>query len=296
MSEPAAAHAVRWERLLVPALVVYGVLLVLPQGWFIWKSVHADVGMGRISQYLTFDNYLRILTDPFYLHALWLTTYLSLIATAIGLVVAFPTAYQLARMRSGLVSYLIALLLISSFVTVLIKILGLIVVLSQSGIINKALMAIGLVERPVQMLSNETGVVIGLVQYILPLYVMLLFSVIQTIPRSLEDAAEIHGAGRVSTFVRVVLPLARPGIVASSFIAFNMCMGAFTSAVLLGGGRVLTLPVLIQQKITFDVQYGFGSALSTFLLVVVFAINLAASAVLATRLGRRRFAAQGAAA
>lgn len=285
--QTAPSHAVRWEQLLWPALIVYGVLLILPQGYFIWKSVHADMGMGRMSDYLTVSNYVRILTDPFYLHSLWLTTYLSLVATAIGLLVAFPTAYQLARMRSAWVSYLIALLLISSFVTVLIKILGLTVVLSQSGIVNKALMALRLVDTPVQMLSNNTGVVIGLVQYILPLYVMLLFSVIQTIPRSLEDAAEIHGAGRVSTFVRVVLPLARPGIVASSFIAFNMCMGAFTSAVLMGGGRVLTLPVLIQQKITFDVHYAFGSALSTFLLVVVFAINLVASAVLATHLGRR---------
>ena len=109
---------------------------------------------------------------------------------------------------------------------------------------------------------------------------MMLFSVIQTIPRSLEDAAEVHGATRLSMFWRVLLPMAKLGVIASTFIAFNLGMGAFTSAILLGGGRVLTLPILIQEKVMLDIEYGFGATLSTALLLVVFFLNVVAATFL----------------
>ena len=100
----------------------------------------------------------------------------------------------------------------------------------------------------------------------------------------------LQGASRLGVFRRVVLPLAMPGIVTGGLIAFNMSMGAFTSAVLLGGGRVLTLPVLIQRKIVFDVDYPLGSALSTALVVSVLALNVLAG-MLAVRISRTARAA-----
>ena len=274
MNAEVQPYAVRWELLLWPSVAIFFLLLVFPQGLFIWNSFHEDLGMGRISAFLTLDNYVDILTDPFYLRAFWVTFYLSVGSTVVGLLVAFPTAYLLARMRSRWISYLIALLLISSFVTVLIKLIGLTVIMSQQGMVNNLLMWTGLISTPLQMLHNDFAVLVGLVQYTLPLLVMLLFSVIQTIPKSLEDAAEVHGATRLSMFWRVLLPLAKPGLIAAALISFNMAMGAFTSAVILGGGRVLTLPVLIQLKVTADFDYAFGATLSTVLLVTVFVINL----------------------
>jgi putative spermidine/putrescine transport system permease protein len=166
---------------------------------------------------------------------------------------------------------------------VVIKVLGLIVILGDNGLVNSVLRALHL--GSLRMLSNETGVLVGLVHYTLPFLVLILFSMIQTIPRSLEEAAEVQGASRLGVFRRVVLPLAMPGVITGGLIAFNMSMGAFTSAVLLGGGRVLTLPVLIQRKIVFDVDYPLGSALSTALVLAVLALNLALGA-LAVRLSR----------
>jgi putative spermidine/putrescine transport system permease protein len=110
-----------------------------------------------------------------------------------------------------------------------------------------------------------------------------LFSVVQTIPASLEEAAEIHGAARFAIYRSVVLPLAWPGLLAGSLTVFNMSMGAFTSAVLLGGGRVRTMPVLIQQTIIQNTEFGRGAALATVLLVLVFAINLAVGLLVAGR-------------
>jgi putative spermidine/putrescine transport system permease protein len=146
--------------------------------------------------------------------------------------------------------------------------------LGQEGVLNRFLQALGIFSQPLPLLNNDTGVVIGLVQYTLPLLVMLMFSVVQTIPSNLEEAAELLGATRLATFRRVILPLAMPGMIAGGLISFNLDMGAFTSAVLLGGGKVLTLPVLIQRKIALDIDYPMAACLATLLVAMVFAFNL----------------------
>lgn len=273
----------RWRLFLWPPLAIATALLVGPQALFIWMSLHRNLGMGLISDTLTSANYLRILTDPFYLGSLWLTFRLSFTATTIGLALAFPTAYLLARSRSRLAQPAIVLLLATALVSIVVKVLGLSLVLGQEAVVNQALRGMGLVSTPVRMLDNTVGVVIGLVQYTLPFLVLVLISVIQTIPESLEEAAELHGATRLSTFRRIILPLAMPGAVAGGLIAFNLNMGAFTSAVLLGGGKVLTLPVLIQRKIMLDVDYPLAASLSTLLVVLVFLFNLAAALLLRRR-------------
>ena len=286
MSETRLAGVIPWRRFLWPPLLIATVLLVVPHASFLWMSLHRNLGMGLVSATLTLDNYRRVLTDSFYLGSLWLTFRLSLIATAIALAAAFPTAYVLARTRSRWVSLLIALLLVASFMTVVIKAL----VLGQEGILNHFLQAIGIIAQPLLLLNNDTGVVIGLVQYTLPLLVMLLFSVMQTIPPSLEEAAELLGATRLATLRRVVLPLAMPSLIAGGLISFNLDMGAFTSAVLLGGGKVLTLPVLIQRKIFLDVDYPIAACLATVLVAIVFAFNLLSVLLLRQR---RKTAAEG---
>ena len=274
-----------WRWLLWPALGLSFALFALPQVFFIAMGLHRNLGFGRISESYSLVNYVRILTDPLYLSSFALTLELSLAVTAIGLVLGFPTAYVLARTRARWASFLVSVLLISSFITVVIKVLGLIVILGQNGLVNTVLLRLGLLRVPLALLSNQPGVLIGLVHYTLPFLVLILFGMIQTIPRSLEEAAEIQGATRWAVFRRVLLPLAMPAVIAGGLIAFNMSMGAFTSAVLLGGGRVLTLPVLIQRKIVFDVDYPLGSALSTALVVSVLVFNVAAD-TLAGRLSR----------
>lgn len=271
------AGATRWCYLLWPTLVLSLLLFALPQMFFVLMSLHRNLGFGRISTGLTAANYRGVLTDPFYLSSLGTTLYLALLASLVCVAIGFPTAYVLARARPAVASALMSLLVISLFVTVVIKVLGLVVLLSQNGIVNRLLVTSGVVAAPLVLLNNEVGVLIGLVHYTLPLFVMLLCGVIQTIPANLEEAAEIHGASRWGVFWWVLVPLTLPGLLAGSLMVFNMSAGAFTSAVLLGGGRVLTIPVLIQRKVLYDVDYPVGSALSTVLLLVVFVLNVVSS-------------------
>ena len=111
-------------------------------------------------------------------------------------------------------------------------------------------------------------------QFTIGYSVLVLYGVIQTIPRSLEEAAEAHGASRWRVYWRVLLPLSLPGLLVAGLTVFNMCMGAFTSAALLGGGRVYTLPVLIQRSVMMEMKYGMGATLAGVLLVSTLLINL----------------------
>lgn len=274
---------VRWWLLLVPPFVIsFGILLVT-QFVFLRLSFFKDLGLGLVGSQFQISNYLRAFQDPFYLRSLELSVHISITVVVLSLLLSYPVAYTLARMRSKWATVLLAAAVISSFITIVIKVLGLIVIFGADGTLNTVLRSLGILDQPVRIMGTQTGVVVGLMQYTLAFFILILFSVIQTIPRSLEEAAEVHGASRWRVMWRVVLPLSLPGVVGGSLIVFNMSMGAFTSAALLGGGRILTLPVVIQRTVMVDTKYAMGATLSAVLLLAVLLINLL-SIVLVTRL------------
>ena len=264
----------RWEMVLLPSFLIVGILIVASQYVFLKGSFFKDLGLGRISDTATMVNYLRFFTDSFYLNTLWITVKTSALAALFTLILGFPVAYLIARMRSRWSMFLLAGIVVATFVTIVIKVFGLIIIFSADGLINQALMGLHIVDRPYTIIGNQTGVVVGLMHFTLGFGVLLLYSVIQTIPRSLEDAAQIHGASRWRMHLRVLFPLSLPGVTVGVLMMFNMCMGAFTSAALLGGGRVFTLPVLIQRTVMMEIKYSMAGTLAAVLLVTVLLINL----------------------
>jgi putative spermidine/putrescine transport system permease protein len=264
----------RWDLVMLPPLVLSFLLLFGTQYIFLRAGFFEDLGLGLVGTEFQIDNYVTVFLDPFYLRSLELNFYLSASVVVLSLLCAYPVAYVIARMNPRWALFLLAAIVISSFITVVIKALGLIIIFGTDGPVNSLLLGLGLVERPIKIVGNLAGVVIGLMHYVLGFMVLLLFSVIQTIPRSLEEAGQIHGASRWRVFWRIVIPLSLPGIVTGSLIVFNLCMGAFVSAALLGGGKVLTLPVVIERTIVLDNQYAMGGTLSAILLIAVLLINI----------------------
>lgn len=251
-------------------------LFLVPQAFFLQLSLYKNQGMGDLGSFVGLANYQRLITDPFTLSVLGRTLWLSAVAMLAAVALGAPTAYWLARLRSRWLSGLIILLLVSSFVSVVVKALGLQLMLGSSGPILATLRLFTFDQFSPQLLYNDFGVAFGLLQYTLPLVVLLLFGVIQNIPVSQEEAARIAGANDWRMARRVLLPEMLPGLVVTALISFNMNMGAFTSAVLLGGGRVLTMPILIQRKMTLDLDYPEAAVLSVLLTAVVLTVNLAA--------------------
>jgi putative spermidine/putrescine transport system permease protein len=269
----------RWGLLLLPSVLVTGLLLFASQGVFLRMSLYRDGSFGRVQPDLTLDNYLKVLQDPFYLRSLGLTFEVALIVVACSLIVGFPVAYILARMRSRWSGVLLGIIVASALVAEVIKVLGLVVIFSADGVVNRALTALGLIAEPLQIVGTVPGVVVGLLHFTLGFVILLLFGVIQSIPRALEEAARIHGATPLRGFLRVVLPLCVPGLITGGLIVFNLAMGSFTAAALLGGGRVLTLPVLIERTMMLETRYAVAACLAAVLLAAVLAVNVAALAV-----------------
>src|SRR5262245_26134278 len=114
---------VRWELVLLPALVISLVLLLASQFVFLKGSLQRDLGMGVMAPGLTLDNFREIFTDPYFLSSLWLSIYVSTIAMVITLLIAFPAAYAIARMDGRLSIVLLAAVVVSSFLTIVVKIL-----------------------------------------------------------------------------------------------------------------------------------------------------------------------------
>ena len=264
----------RWGWVLFPPFVFSFLLVAASQSVFLEMSFFEDLGLGRKGEDFVLDNYARFLTDSFYLQSLWTTIKTSAMAALFTLVLGFPVAYMIARMRSQWAMVLLAGIVVATFVTIVIKVYGLIVIFSANGMLNQTLLSMGILERPFTIFGNVSGVVVGLMHFTLGFGVLVLYSVIQTIPRSLEDAAAIHGASRARVYWRVIFPLALPGVTVGALMIFNMCMGAFTSAALLGGGRVFTLPVLVQRVVMMELKFSMGATLAAVLLVSVIAINL----------------------
>ncbi len=264
----------RWEFLLLPSFVFCMALLIGTQFLFLRAGFFEDVGLGLLGSELKLVNYAELVEDPFYWESLLLNIYLSAIVVVATLIFAYPVAYVIARMRSQWAMILLAAIVVSSFVTIVIKALGLIIIFGTDGPINSILLDLGIVDQPIKIVGNVFGVVVGLMHYVLGFMVLMLFSVIQAIPRSLEEAALIHGATRLRVFLRIVIPLSLPGVVSGALIMFNLCMGAFVSAALLGGGKVLTLPVIIERTLVLETRYAMAGTLSAVLLVSVLVINL----------------------
>ncbi len=277
----------RWHLVLIPSLLLSMFLLLSSQIAFLRGSFFKDLRLGRLGTELTAENYVRFFTDSLYVDSLILTIRLSATVAILTLAIGFPVAYILARMRSRWSLVLLAAIIAASFITIVIKVLGLIIIFSSGGTLNRLLVGSGLLERPLTIMGEPSGVVIGLMHFTMGFAVLLLYGVIKTIPRSLEEAAEIHGAPRWRVFLRVIIPLSLPGIVVTSLIVFNLCMGAFTSAALIGGGKVFTLPVLIQQTVIMQTRYAMGATVSAILMTVTLLINLL-SVLIMSRFDRRR--------
>ncbi len=274
---------VRWGIVMLPAILVSVGLLFASQIVFLRMSLFRDRGFGLVDAHPTLGNYLRVATDSFYLNSLALTLEVALIVVACSLMVGYPAAYVLSRMNPRWATLIIAAIVASALVAEVIKVLGLIVIFSADGILNRTLVGLGLAARPVNILGSVTGVVLGMLHFTLGFVVLLIFSVLQTIPRSLEEAAEVHGASAWRVFWRVVLPLSAPGVIVAGLVVFNLSMGAFTAVSLLGGGRILTLPVLIERTMILETKYGMAACLAAVLLGSVLLINAVAALILSQR-------------
>ena len=256
------------------------VWFVLPLALLLSESVR-DVVVGQPTPPgLTLANYKRFLLDPFYLGTLRATVVLGATVTILALALAYPVAYGLARSRHRWQTVLRLLVVAPLLVSVVIRTYGWIVLLANNGAVNQALLLLRLVDEPVKFLFTYTGVLIGLVHFALPVAVLSLIGVIEAVDQTLEDAARGLGAGPWRTFWAVTFPLTLPGVAAGAMLVFSLTVAAFVTPALMGGPALVVLSTLIYQQMTVTLEWGFGAAVATILLVVTTGLFLAAQRLL----------------
>jgi putative spermidine/putrescine transport system permease protein len=257
-----------WPCFSLPGLLVMGVTFVFPLCILAVFSVMRDGRNGRLIYEATIQNYVVALSDPFYLSVLGDTILLGVMVAVICLALSFPVAYFLARTSSRWRGLLIFLALAPLTISAVIRNIGWIPVLGETGAINQLLMGLGLIDTPLRMINNFTGVVIGLVNALLPYSILLLMIVIQRVGREIEEAAINLGASRWQLVWWVLVPLTRRGTTAAGLLVFTLAIASYTTPAIMGGRRVLVMSTFIEQQIGVVLKNAFGSALTIILLLV----------------------------
>jgi putative spermidine/putrescine transport system permease protein len=232
------------------------------------------------------DNFAEIFSNPLYRDTLWVTLRIGATVALATLALGYPLAFFLARTRSRAKGFFLFLTLSPILISVVVRAYGWIVLLANRGLVNSALIQLGLITRPIRLIFNETGIVIATTHVLLPFMVLAILGSLQSLDPALEDAASSLGASRFKVLRDVTIPLTLPGAAAGFMLVFILGVSSFVTPILLGGQVVLTMPVLALQQFTTAFNWAFGSALTMFLLAAVLIVTLVYDRLLASRLSR----------
>jgi putative spermidine/putrescine transport system permease protein len=212
-------------------------------------------------------SYRQLFVDAFYRSYLTTTLWFGVVVTACCLVVGYPLAYFLVRQANRSYSLLLVIVVSPLLVSVVARTVGWTIMLGNEGVVNRVLLTVGIVERPIQMLFTPMAAVIGMVHVLLPFMVLSLASVLSGLDRSLEEAASALGADRLRVFWRVTFPLSLRGVAVGCLLVFLLAVGAFVTPVLLGGGKIRLMAPMIYDQIINVVDWSLGSAMSIMLML-----------------------------
>ena len=269
--------------LLVPATIFVAIGLLVPIAILFRYSLNAFVPGQLMVDALTIDNYVKFFTDPFYLQVLWRTIRVAVACTVFCLIFGFPLAYVLARTQSRFKNLLVMAIVLPLFVGNAVRAAGWMTAFGSRGALNASLMGMGVIDRPLEIMYTENAVLIGIIAVNLPFMVLTLQSVIEGIPRNVEEAAFSLGAGPAAMFRRVLWPLALPGILAGTILTFILAMNAYATPVLLGGPKFQMMGPLVYGQFAQQNNWPFGGAISFILMTATILLTVAANLIVQRR-------------
>ena len=260
--------------LVSPAFFQVLLFFVLPILFLLRISFNPVDPVARYASGFTLVNYSRFYTDPFYLNTFLFTFKLTVAVTLVTLLLAYPVAYLIAKAKPVARGAYLTLLLVCMWTQYIVKIYGLVALLSRDGLINVLLLKLGLVNEPIGMLYSFFAVTIGLVQVSFPYMVLSLLGVLEQIDKSLKEAARNLGAGRVQTFLNVTLPLSVPGIAAGCIFAALWTLGSYATPALLGSEAQTTIAMRVEHELLTTFNWPFGAVMAFNMLFSIVAVYL----------------------
>lgn len=261
----------RRSLLILPAILLTLAAFFLPVLVFMVRSFsYPEWGL---------QNYREVWEDPVYLRVLWNTLEISGLVTFGCFILGYPLAHMIAGARPSLRRILVFVVLVPFWSSVLVRTFAWMVILQNRGVVNRALIALGAVDSPVHLIHNRIGVLIGMVQVLLPLMILPMYAVMSRIDGNYWDAASTLGASPVRNFLRVYFPMSLPGVAAGAVLVFIVSLGFYITPALLGGPGDTMISTLIVQQVGGLGNWGVGAALSCVLIGGVALTFLAAQIV-----------------
>lgn len=255
---------------LAPVLAWLVLLIILPHLDLLIMSLRDGSGSGAA---WTLQNYANFFGEPIYWLTFVRTAMYSIITTAITFLLAMPVAFYIAKVaRVRLQGFLLTLLLLPFWVSELVRIYGWMILLRESGVVNFALLKLGVIDAPIEMLYNDATMIMGLVYTSMLFMVVPLVSAVESLDDSLIEAAHDLGAGRAVIWWRIILPHCKPGITSGSIVVFMLCLGNYLTPNLMGGKNSLWFTEQIYNQFIASFNWNQGAAFGFLLLALSSAI------------------------
>ena len=253
--------------LLMPLVLWLALLIVIPHIDMFLLSIRERVG---VRQYETsFANYLAFFTEPLYIRTFLRTAVMSVLATAVTLVIAFPVSYYIAKIAKGrLQQALFLLCLIPFYVSELVRTFGWMILLRETGIVSKLLQWTGLASQPVEMLYNDAAIMVGLVYTSMLFMVVPLVTTLESLDDSVIEAGYVLGGNGLSVLREIIIPHAAPGIVSGSIVVFMLSLGNYLTPTMLGGKDSLWFTEMIYNQFIVRFNWELGAAFGFMLLIL----------------------------
>jgi ABC-type spermidine/putrescine transport system permease subunit I len=219
----------------------------------------------------TLENYRRLAGDAVFLEVFWATLRTALVVTFGALLLGYPVALALSRLRQGTATLVLIIVLLPFWTSVLVRSYAWMVLLGRKGLVNETLIAAGLIDAPLKLLNTPFAVHIAMVHILLPYMILPIANALRQIDPSLARAASGLGATPWRTFRQVILPLSMPGVAAGVLLVFVLALGFYITPAMVGGPREITLSMLIAQQVD-QLNWAYAATLSAVLLATTLAI------------------------
>jgi len=254
-----------FASLVKPYVVWMSLFIVIPMLLILLYAI-TDRGNSVLTFHFTLNNFLRFF-DPVFIKVLWKSLEIAIITTIVCIIIGYPIAYVISNVSERLQGLLILSVTIPMWINMLVRTYAWISILSDGGIINSILAAVGL--GPIKMMYTDFAVILGMVYNFLPFMILQIYTVLAKMDRALINASFDLGANRYQTFKRIVFPLSLPGVISGITLVFLPAVSTFVIPKFLGGGQYMLIGNLIENQFITVGEWNFGSAISLIMAMII---------------------------
>ncbi len=262
--------------LALPAAVFALLLFLVPVGLLLSEAFRSEGGW-------TLQGYVDFFSKPLNRTVFFRTLKLGILVAGTSAVIGYAAAFCIVNLAPTARGRIFGLVVLPLMISPVARTYAWIVILGRTGIVNDAIIGLGLSDTPIRLLFTETAVFLGLLQLFLPLMVISLVSAMENIPRDVIPAARVLGANWLQVFLKVILPMTKEGLVIGGTLVFTGALTAYITPAILGGSKVLMLETLLYQRVNVANDFVSASVIAMILMVMCFSANLALKRVASVR-------------